>query len=294
MDGIRFGLSNALVTSELIDVNALVRSSFFKNYLLRRGFDGVLIREIKSSGIENHQVHPFYMDSILAISNEQRMAKAVISETVYRGVADPAYLLSGAQGMASISFCIDKNAAIAYAQSAEHGSEPCVIKAIVNLYQPLPFDRHDPFIQVGDFSDWLNDDVGTLHFLMKFKNHLTNTDSWGGFVDELCLKFPHVDLMDTEETIEFSWINTKEAIKERLCLQVWPLLDDREFIDIAMERGFDGAVYQGSGITTDTTEVRVFEGKSVSVIHLYKDDEFYALCNDMKPLDIGMPKARRR
>lgn len=55
--------------------------------------------------------------------------------------------------------------------------------------------------------------------------------------------------------------------------QVWQLLDSQSFVDMLKKRGFDGAIYGGSGIGGGQPELRVFDLSAIAIIKVIALDK---------------------
>jgi len=166
--------------------------------------------------------------------------------------------------LGSLSFGSAKGASM----YAEHPNDsnviaqsPRVYPAYLIINKPFVVDADDPFVDFSHLEKHLGSDVA-IEYFTKFAGHAENTNNWA---DEI------------NGTNQFSGV--AEFLKihpERggeLYANLWPFLDDQDFIALLKAKGFDGAIYAGSGETMLEAEYRVFDEHSV----------IYALTKEMTP-----------
>lgn len=168
--------------------------------------------------------------------------------------------------LGSLSFG-SAEAASHYAQNPnDHrvtAQESRVYPAYLVVKNPIINDPHEAFMEFS----YLQHQIGTslaVEFFLKNSQWVEHTDNWGEIADQ-----------GNFSSVQEFYEKCPERMPE-LYTQLWPLLDDPAFISVLKEKGFDGAVYQGSGETAHEAEYRVFEPSGV----------IYALSRqiDAKPL----------
>lgn len=177
------------------------------------------------------------------------------------GALDPAR--SGLQTLlGSLSFGTAR-AASHYAQNPNNlkvkPEAPRVYPAYLVIKNPIINDPHEAFMEFSHLQSKIGFDLAT-EFFLKNAHWIEHTDNWGNIASE-------GGFSDVREFHE----NCPERMSE-LYTQLWPLLDDPAFIKILKDKGFDGAIYQGSGETLDEPEYRVFDPCSViySISHEFQ------------------------
>lgn len=156
--------------------------------------------------------------------------------------------------LGSLSFG-SQNAACMYAEHPNYSrivpESPRVYPAYLIIKKPFVTDADDPFVDFSHLEKQLGVDVA-IKFFTKFAGHAENTNNWA---DEI------------NESNEFSGVGDfLRQHPERggeLYANLWPFLDDQEFIELLKAKGFDGAIYAGSGETMLEAEYRVFDESSV-------------------------------
>lgn len=185
---------------------------------------------------------------------------------VYRG--EHSDLDAGDNGvktlLGSISFG-DTSTASTYACEPNNSSlkadAPRVYPAYLIINRPFFNDPGDPFVDFGYLEKHLGKQVSDQFFL-KHAAFAENTNNWQDEINP-----------DNE------WGNIAEfheAHPERmseLYMELYPLLDDPDFIAILRTKGFDGAIYCGSGVNGSDDEYRVFNKTSI----------IYALSREIEP-----------
>lgn len=137
---------------------------------------------------------------------------------------------------------------------------PRVYPVYLIMNKPFIANEHDPFLQFSDTEKILGRDAA-IHFFTKFSGYAEYTNAWCEIADE--------GGFDSVE--QFLKLHPERG--HELYANLWPFLDDKEFIDALKAKGFDGAIYAGSGATMRQPEYRVFDESSV----------IYVLTKDMSP-----------
>lgn len=192
-------------------------------------------REALASSVVQHEGHPL---------------------VVYRG--EHGHRAEGEKGfrssLGSLSFGSYK-AAVTYAtqpNDRRHGIAVCsMVHAVcLDIRKPLVNDETDPFIDISVLIEHFGVEVATT-FAIKLSDHIENTNNWYELADEH--GFSSLDNL----------ISSRPDLLGQLYCNIYPLLDDHEFIALAKQAGFDGAVYAGSGETALEPEYRVFSPEQV-------------------------------
>lgn len=166
--------------------------------------------------------------------------------------------------LGSVSFG-DSETASVYAMDPNDSNQvvvaPRVYPAYLIINNPFINDAGDPFIDFGYLEARLGRSVADRFFL-KHANHAENTNNWNEEVDPEG-EFGSIAALHREQP---------ERMNE-LYMTLYPLLDDPEFITVLKDKGYDGAVYCGSGLNSSEDEYRVFDPSSI----------IYAISGEISP-----------
>lgn len=157
----------------------------------------------------------------------------------------------------SLSFGTE-NTANLYALQPNNRSDvvhaPRVYPVFLSIQNPVFNDVNDPFIDIAIIEDKLGIEEA-VRVAREHEDHVMNTNNWYELSDEL-----GVDSVD-------------ELLKKHperlgdLYLNIYPVLDDPEFIRACRAAGYDGAIHGGSGESALEPEYRIFSpGQAYSVI----------------------------
>lgn len=190
-----------------------------------------------------------------------RLKKSIVKDEngtpliVYRGehgpMDDPRNGMQTLLG--SLSFG-SKEAASHYATSPNRRDAkavaPRVYPAHLLIENPFFNNPNDPFIDFNIVEEKLGVEIATQYFV-KYAGYAENTNNW----------------LEINDGSQFQGVEDfarkhPERMGE-LYMELYPLLDDPEFIRILRDHGFDGAVYSGSGETALEPEYRVFDERNV-------------------------------
>lgn len=125
-----------------------------------------------------------------------------------------------------------------------------VYPAYLVIKNPIINDPHEAFMEFSHLQSKIGLNLAA-EFFLKNAHWIEHTDNWANIAS-------NGGFSNVKEFHE----NCPDRMSE-LYTQLWPLLDDPAFIKILKEKGFDGAIYQGSGDTSDEAEYRVFDPSSV-------------------------------
>lgn len=130
-----------------------------------------------------------------------------------------------------------------------------LIEAYVNITNPVFNNPRDSYIDYDDLVEIVGISNANMLFC-RFAEVVMVTDSW----QYMC------------EDSERSWPGVEEVVGNRLdlmsklCMQIYPLLDDPSFIKLVASLGYDGAVHMGSGVGNAKTEYRVFDEGQIFIM----------------------------
>ena len=166
--------------------------------------------------------------------------------------------------LGSLSFG-DAQTASTYAcepnNSTHTADSPRIYGAYLIMNNPFFNDGGDPFIDFSHVEARLGKQLAD-HFFLKHAASAENTNNWQEEIDP-----------DNE------WGSIAEFHKHHpermneLYMELYYLLDDPEFVNILKEKGFDGAIYSGSGANGGEDEFRVFDKTSI----------IYAISREIEP-----------
>lgn len=136
-------------------------------------------------------------------------------------------------------------------QYAEHpncrhhqAAAPKVFPVFLEIKKPFVADPRDPFVDVADLATLLGFDEA-IRLVFKYRDYVYDTDAWSSVSDQ------------GYESLE-AVLADRPTLLLQLCLLLYPLLDDPLEVTMLVSRGFDGAIYGGSGISAHSPEYRVF------------------------------------
>lgn len=156
--------------------------------------------------------------------------------------------------LGSISFGSHETATN-YAESANQADlkaeSPVIYPAYLIIKNPFVHVTDDPFIDFSYLEARLGRDTA-VEFFLKNEDMVTNTNNWQ---DEINGNHDWLGLEDFYQA-------HPERMNE-LYTELFPLLDDPEFIKILRDKGYDGAIYGGSGDNALESEYRVFDKSSI-------------------------------
>ncbi|MBB4867171.1 hypothetical protein HNP46_006082 [Pseudomonas nitritireducens] len=127
---------------------------------------------------------------------------------------------------------------------------PRVYPVYLDMKNPAFNQPNDPFLEYTDLVRVLGEDLA-MHFMVQHEQLAMQTGAWEELSDELgCSSIAQV-------------ANKDRARLNELYIQLYPLLDDPDFIGVLRQAGYDGAIYTGSGVGLREVEYRVFDESSV-------------------------------
>lgn len=127
-----------------------------------------------------------------------------------------------------------------------HSKAHRVYPVYLNITNPV-VNWEDPFIEYPDMVKSVGEEI-TLQLLIKHQDHVYNTDNW------------HSNIDPDEEYGDVATVAAKAPhLLEEIYLDIYPILDDPLFVNEARKRGFDGAIYNGTGVNMRTLEYRIFD-----------------------------------
>jgi hypothetical protein len=125
---------------------------------------------------------------------------------------------------------------------------PKVFPVYLNLQNPFLTSESDPFMDLSHYAETFGL-AETRRIALKFKENIYNTNAW----EEMSSDFSTVE--DLSER--------RPDLLMTMCFELYALLDDETEVERLCRKGFDGAIYGGSGETALETEYRVFSPSQV-------------------------------
>ncbi|MBK3780099.1 hypothetical protein G3A43_07500 [Paraburkholderia aspalathi] len=125
---------------------------------------------------------------------------------------------------------------------------PKVFPVYLDIRNPFLESDSDPFVDLNHYANAFGM-AETVRVALKFKDHVYNTNAW----EDVSTDFDSVE----------SLVKRKPKLLLELCFQLFVLLDDPAEVARLRAKGFDGAIYGGSGETALETEYRVFSPHQV-------------------------------
>lgn len=128
----------------------------------------------------------------------------------------------------------------------ESASDPRIFECYLNIQKPL-FNREDPFIEFPEIVAAVGFDLA-LKLAIRYQDYAMNTDNWSCYLDPNDHYRGVADLYAAEPDK-----------LEQLYTNIFPILDDPEFVEAAKAAGYDGAIYNGTGANLAELEYRIFD-----------------------------------
>jgi hypothetical protein len=155
----------------------------------------------------------------------------------------------------SITFVDDPRAASRYATVPNDRHDvpraPRVFQVTLDIRKPVINQPGDPFIDGAQISMAVGEEEAR-EILIRHAGAIEHTDNW--------------------HRLGADFAGTCHFLKERpkcfgeLYLDAYHILDDAKAVEVFRERGYDGAIYRGSGLTRNNVEYRVFSPCQVQTI----------------------------
>ncbi|WP_410951142.1 hypothetical protein [Pseudomonas sp. S1(2024)] len=166
---------------------------------------------------------------------------------VYRGERDRNSRPGFHTRLPSLSFG-SLEAAQQYAEGSypETASDPRIFECYLNIQRPL-FNREDPFIEFPEIVAVVGFELA-LKLAIRYQDYAMNTDNWR------C----HLDPDDRYHGVADLYAAEPDKL-EQLYTNIFPILDDPEFVVAAKAAGYDGAIYNGTGANLAELEYRIFD-----------------------------------
>lgn len=159
----------------------------------------------------------------------------------------------------SYTFVADHKIASTYAQSPNddrmEAAASRVVPAYLRIENPVINNRDDPFIEFSDIIEKFGLDEAKK-LAVRYADRIEYTGNW--MEDEEGL----YDGLDSVEQL----VEEKPELIETLYMDAYPLLDDKEFVALAMSKGYDGGIHVGNGESGAEDEYRVFSKSQIKSI----------------------------
>lgn len=128
----------------------------------------------------------------------------------------------------------------------ESASDPRIFECHLNIQKPL-FNRADPFIDFPEIVAVVGFDLA-LKLAIRYQDYAINTDNWRCYLDP----------GDRYHGVAELYAAEPDKL-EQLYTNIFPILDDPEFVEAAKAAGYDGAIYNGTGANLAELEYRIFD-----------------------------------
>lgn len=156
----------------------------------------------------------------------------------------------------SYTFIAERDIANTYAESPnDYRVQPeasRVVPAYLRIENPVINNRDDPFWEFSDIIEKFGLEEAK-RLAIKHADSIENTGNW----------------MDDEDGQYAGLDSVKQLVKEKpelistLYMDAYPLLDDKEFVELATSKGYDGGIHVGNGESAMETEYRVFSKNQI-------------------------------
>lgn len=150
--------------------------------------------------------------------------------------------------LASLTFTNDPDVASTYAQTPNDtrnfvsAESPRVYAAYLSIQNPVFNNQDDPFVDMSILVDRLGRE-NAEKIARKFSDRIMNTGAWEEFAD-----YEDVGAL----------LDAQPGALESLYVDAYPLLDDFQFVGMAKDSGYDGAIHMGNGESMDAVEYHPF------------------------------------
>jgi hypothetical protein len=152
----------------------------------------------------------------------------------------------------TFTFTEDRGVAEVYAREPNDYSmtaeQPRILEAYLSIKRPIISNPNDPFIDLTHLAEKMGEEF-TLKMARKHADHITNTGNWAENFSS------YAGVNDLLQARPDAW--------RELYMDVYPILDDREFVEAARAAGYDGAMHIGNGVSAGEIEYRVFSSDQV-------------------------------
>jgi hypothetical protein len=138
---------------------------------------------------------------------------------------------------------------------------PRIYPVYLIINKPFFNDPGDSFVDFDHLEERLGRDVA-VEFFLRYAAKIEMTNNWQEEINP-----------DSEWGSVRSFFESHPERMSELYMELFPLLDDPDFVAILRSKGFDGAVYCGSGVNAVEDEYRVFDRSGI----------IYALSQEMEP-----------
>lgn len=129
--------------------------------------------------------------------------------------------------------------------------------AYLKLENPIFKDPDDPFVDLNV----LEAKMGKDFLILVAKKHgdwITETNAWEENGQD------KYEAGDYKSVVDF--LNKNPDTLDKLCVQIYPLLDDEELVKKMEAKGYDGAIHGSTAETLDSMEYRVFDKNQIRLV----------------------------
>lgn len=156
--------------------------------------------------------------------------------------------------------------------------EPRIIKAELTINKPVMNNPRDPFMEFSDIEQAIGLEKA-VHIAKMLDVHIFGTDNWARILDDSFADIDDIDDIDDRKQFN-AWIaEDPSLLLSKIYINAYKILDEEEWIGWFKEKGFDGAVHQGSGETLSEAEYKIFDSSQANIIKIIclksKLEEFY-------------------
>lgn len=179
-----------------------------------------------------------------------------VTETVYRGEhgEEDEFIHS----RLACYYFSDAEVASFYAMQPNFESDVAILPRVypvkLTMKNPFIYQPRDPYIELSEVVDKLGADEAK-RIALKFSTWIVVTDNWLSKVNEINAYKDVGDFL-TQHPDGFS----------DLYFQAWPFFQDKFEVEGLILAGFDGAVHQGSNISSASIEYCVFHKHQIKSI----------------------------
>jgi hypothetical protein len=200
-------------------------------------------------------------DAIQVITPHKRDFKACVAYRGEYGVSTNGKAFHSRYGAISFGSI---EAAYFYAKNKNNKDDiicnPKLIKAELSFYDLVINTPSDPFIEGESLINAFGIEKAIV-ILKRLSAHVFQTDNWG----DIARKY-NIENMNAESALTLLCEKYSYDFVSQIYVDAYPVFNDKEFVIWFKEKGYDGAIHAGNGVTAMEIEYKVFNEKQAVII----------------------------